>query len=785
VPITARVPAGHYRLFFEFGVMNRDGEFLRLSALPGEAARLSSSRIARRLGEENLTFEKKIVLPMVRIGEAAPPKMPWALLFDREVHGVKGVVPDEDRRAWALNFRNRLHSRPIYPKGRYDLEPGFPSLAYESVNIDYPLAPRSGELTVRVTGPDGKTVDLGTAPFAALTRWGATTRTGRFRYDFDRYGEYRIVMKGWVRDAYGNRFDGGGTYRIWIAERITFGTFPSNPYEVGQTFLSAVGVVPAVPAKVTLTIEHYPDSDVNRKTTFRTAGVANGLGAFVAPRRYVFPSPGEYRARMEAEYVDPEGRLWLGSLWSANVVAPKDSVMVAHGNAGYMENGIFHATAPRFSLGTAGNAREGKIQFVYYPFHAGDVLYMPSTMDHKNWIFPLLTVEFLDRFVPYGGSLGDLSAYPLRPTTPSGDSPFCFPEEIDRLAYYYADGWRPGVCGRHVVGTAQMMNSYWSVSPSLMGRQMHASANGDLPGDIYRFTGGAVYRDLKTGKNHYAIYVATGAITAATDLDNRVTAPCQEPLLRMNGRAHYLLLGGAVLPVPGMVLAEGGQVPVGGHANPAVPARLESVVTTPSGRELRYHQKANRLGQFPRGRYRASLDEPGAWRVRHRLAYAGKTGDVLGSEDGEYSFYVIPAEADRVYELPLDLPPISRIGPGQVVRLSGAVPAGVRDGLLHYTVISPGVILDEGTLPVMDGVFCYEFDPWETGRRVPFYDTSDYLTGEPTLSDTVVITLFLEGRRRDGTNVYAHRTVAMRGSTVINLPSAKRKHPTPPSARKH
>ena len=771
VPVTSGIPDGFYRLFFEFGVTDRNGNFLRLDSLPGVAAGKGIGRSGYKVSmDENLVFEKKIVLPMVKIGKPAAPRMPWALLFDTEIHGVRGVVPEEERGQWALNARNRLGGRPIYPRGKYNLEPGFPGLAYHTLNIEYPLNCRSGEVSVQVTDPDGETVDLGTASFVALTTWGATTRTGKFLHDFKKYGEYRIRMKGWILDAYGNRYTGGGTYRIWIAERITFGTFPSLPYEVGRGFLHAAEVVPPVPAKVTLSIDFYPYSDPKQKEVFSTTGKANRLGMFVAPRRYVFKHPGEYFSRMEAEYVDPGGRLWIASLWGANVVAPKESSMIAHGNTGYILNGMYIQSRPRYSLGVAGSVRGYKNFFLNYPFLNGDVLYVPSTMDHMNSIYPGLTMEFRNGFVPYGGELGKQPVYPLQPTTTTGHSPFCFPEQINRMAYMYADGWRPGVSGRHVIATAQMMNSYWSVSPSLLGRQMHTSPNGDLPGDFYRFTGGLVYRDLETGKAHYAIYASMGVVTSTGDMNNRVVAPCTEPLLRMNGRDHYLFLGGGIVPVPGMTMIQGGRIPSGGSANPPVPADLETTLVSPSGRKFNYKQKASWIGVFSRGHETLTIvDEPGVWFVRQKLSYQGKTGDVLGSEDGEYCFYVLPADKEKAFDLVLDLPPISRVKPKDIVRLSGVLPEDVVDGTLHYTTISPGLIIEEGTSPVVSGTFCYEFDPWETGKRISFFDTVDILTGRPILCDTVVFNLFLDGRRADGTRVFGHRVVAMRGDKVINV----------------
>jgi hypothetical protein len=172
--------------------------------------------------------------------------------------------------------------------------------------------------------------------------------------------------------------------------------------------------------------------------------------------------------------------------------------------------------------------------------------------------------------------------------------------------------------------------------------------------------------------------------------------------------------------------------------------------------------------------------------VRQKLSAGGKTGDVLGSEDGEYCFYVLPADRQRSFELDLDLPPISRVRAGKTVRLAGELPPDVVKGVLHYTAISPGLIVEEGHGPVAKGTFCYEFDPWETGKRIPFFDTVDHLTGRPVLSDTVVFNLFFDGSRADGSHVYGFRVVAMRGDQVVAVKTEEPPGgPSHPHARNH
>ncbi|MHC5081387.1 MAG: hypothetical protein ACYTHN_20475, partial [Planctomycetota bacterium] len=151
-----------------------------------------------------------------------------------------------------------------------------------------------------------------------------------------------------------------------------------------------------------------------------------------------------------------------------------------------------------------------------------------------------------------------------------------------------------------------------------------------------------------------------------------------------------------------------------------------------------------------------------------KLSFKGKTGDVLGSGDGEYTFFVAPREKKDHFELEVELPTFSRVEPGRAVKISGVLPEAVADGTLHYSTITPGFILEEGSIPAAFGGFTYLFDPWETGKRLPFFDTVDHLTGRPCLSDTVIINLFFEGTKENGEKIYGTKVLVMRGNMVIN-----------------
>ncbi len=774
------VPEGNYRFQVQIGVVDNAGYLNRFEELPSiiRALQPVSKDVHFRKyiqPEESLVFVKKNYLPMVRIGSPAAPRLPWALIMDREVHGVRGIVPEEEKSEWGLNFRNRLGGRPIYPRGWYNFEPGLPSLAYERLNVHHRMNWRSGEVAVSVTDPDGLFYDLGKAGFLTATRWGASTRTGKFLFPCMKYGKYTVSMKGYLYDEYGNAFTGGGTYVFWVAERITFGTFPSQPYEVGQGFQGAVEVVPPVPAEMKITVEHYPYSDPARKDTFTVAGKALPYGLYAPDRTYVFKEPGEYFSHIEGTYTDPEGRLWMGSTYGACVAAPKDSLLLAHGRGYFMANGQVLRDDPRYADIGEGDLENNIEQYLFYPYHSGDVMYVASTMDFKNQIYPLLTMEFRDGLVPYGPSYSfDPKQTPIFSLHSRGWNSHCYPEGIEKTAYFYTDSWRPGVNGRHVVGDGLMMNTYWPTSPSILGNQNHVCQNGDLPGDFYKFTGGVVYRDLRSNVNRYAIYSSFGVVIPKGSNANRVVEFGKEPLFSLCGRDHYMFLGGGVLPVPGLCLIEGGRAPAGGACNPPVPATLDSEIESPSGKVHAFKLQANLIGIFPRGlEYTAPLTEPGIWKARHKLRYGGREGDVLGTGAGEYPLYVLPSDRSRIVDFSIESPPMFKIRPDEELRLHGVVPPEVVEGEIHYTTVSPGLIMDFGSRKLVSGRFVYKFFPKEMSYCYSFYDYMNYMSGKPELCDTVVITMFLEGKNGKGEKVFGTRMVVLRGETVMNFPPAR------------
>lgn len=169
----------------------------------------------------------------------------WVLLWDYNSNGYRGVVAQEDQSRVAISPRHIMHDDVVLPrfdsKGAvigYSLEPYFLMDGIDPQR-NIPWRYDRGEWSVKVTSPDGSTVDLGTAKFVAKRGNGATTRNAKFTsWRPPAYGRYVVEATGWIEDIWGNRYEGGGKYSFWIAKRMTLATatFQGQAYNVGNRY---------------------------------------------------------------------------------------------------------------------------------------------------------------------------------------------------------------------------------------------------------------------------------------------------------------------------------------------------------------------------------------------------------------------------------------------------------------------------------------------------------------------------------------------------------------------
>jgi hypothetical protein len=85
---------------------------------------------------------------------------------------------------------------------------------------------------------------------------------------------------------------------------------------------------------------------------------------------------------------------------------------------------------------------------------------------------------------------------------------------------------------------------------------------------------------------------------------------------------------------------------------------------------------------------------------------------------------------------------------------------------VHYTVVMPGAVLDQGDLTVTRGQFNYYFNPADLHNRAQTYDVTDRTTGKPVLGDVVHLTLFSAEKTADGQTYHSFQRVIVRGNQV-------------------
>ncbi|MBI4787133.1 MAG: hypothetical protein HY782_08825 [Chloroflexi bacterium] len=765
------LPPGIYRVRLDFGVSVAKRNY----DLNGDA-------FAKRGFPQGRPTESYVYSPPIRAdgkhvsgrvvdAAAIKPRVPWVILGNYNSNGYRGVVADEDAANFALSVRNLIPDEvilPLYDDNNkplaYSLEPQFPADTIDArSNIPWDFA--KGELSIQVTGPDGKTNDLGTAPFVGKAgQWPTTKKPAFTAWRPPSYGLYTVKATGWLADIWGNRYEGGGTYQFWIAKRMTLATatFQGQAYPVGNRYGRDIGFAPAVPADVSVTATLYVNSDPKNAKTISYTGKASPAGLFGAAQGMVplpFDAPGEYHAVVLAKYTDADGHLWVSTMRHAGVVYPDDSPIVAHGKKLNVKGKLVDRgdTTVEGWVDTTNNVNH--LEHINYPYLSGDVLLIASEQQGANKIEPVLTYEMKNNPAPYDAQLQNIGATNVRLQTSNGYSPHQFPEYITDWAYYYAGAPRPGFMSRFLVGEDGVRAPYWPTSPNSFGGQINASVNGDLPGDIYRLIGGVVVRKSNAAPM-YAGYLSSGFILPKGTNHNRVIAAGSEDLIGSTGdKARFFLVGLR----PGMVYETGTAFAPAVQIDPIVPATITFTMKYPDGRQVVAQGVGDSFGGFV-GKERWTLDLPGIYQYTLEGEWQGNKGYMPGLPKTGGEFYVVekqpPANATG---LSLNLPNQSTFPVTSTLTIRGN--SGAR--YVYYAAVTPGAALLQGRVPVNGGKFEYVFNPAEVNKVASTYDIKNLVTGRPQISDVVQLTFFSQETTPTGTPYHSFVRLIIRGNTVI------------------
>lgn len=729
-------------------------------------------------------------------------KLLWTLFYQTPSDGTRGIMPDEDRHQAALSNRVRFDSSTlILPPGSYPLEPTLLNQMANATDVTVtPLIPLrfpSGQLQATITRPDG-TVDnlpelpiaqnrLSGAPFGAQTpgyNYRLTTLDPVYTgYAFDQLGHYIIHLTGSVEDVYGNRYTGGGTYRVLIADLLdtTPGVLQGTPFYTGDALFIGGRIAPAVPAEVTIRSIFYPvDGGDAVEQTF--TGVANSDGYFALSNESLrFDVPGEYRIDYEAHYTDSTGRLWAGSLGSAGIVASPEGSFVARGARG-MPGLTEYSDLYRPAWFTTTQYPPNDLPLdlppiLYFPYHNGDIAVIPDGAE--GGLFPLLQVQDLD---------GDYSDWLLqnRPDYQSttglslpdlaltGALPiFIAP---DNRSYAYISAARPDLTVRQLVMSqdSPALTAHWQNDDPLNG-QIGAGVAGPRPGDYIFLFGGMVVHNDVINLHETAAYASLAIVTDATDSGGVYPAYSGVSLIPNSNIDLFFHPTGVQ---PGQVLTVGDTLAIAGQVAPTLPSDVAVTITSPSGTTQQFTGTSNPIGYFYDPTSNVAVTDPGIWTVNIAVVPSGQSstgaleqpwpvGGLPGVIDGTFQVYVVPqdsvplawAEGEQVE---------MAMSPGTPYSFNLLAPDGWSDFLAFYTVRTASYVLETGALPLSGSTLNYQYNPARLSQQFPNLEAGNQGTGSAG-SDVVTVTFAITGLDGNGAPNIRTRTFTLLHDRLVSI----------------
>jgi hypothetical protein len=747
-------------------------------------------------------------LPLVLdVGGVTEAHLVWSLFQDNPSDGSRGVLADEDKSAYALS--NRVHfDSPTYilppylgATGEplaYPIEPYLLNIMPNAYGTSAPpLIPfffPGGRLIARITRPDGQVDDLGssaifqnrlsTIALDEQTLFGAESPIDEYRlttlnnsftdYVFQQYGLYKINLTGNLEDIYGNKYDGGGTYQVLVAEPLDIlpGALPGTPFEVGNSFNASLHISPGAAADVTITAHIYP-LDGSKAIEHIIKGVANRAGYFYA-EGFTFDIPGEYVIDYEVRYTDADGRLWAGSQRSAGVIANPDGAIIAHGQRG-LDN-VDNSLSPAWfntKQYLAGN--KTITPRLNYPYHSGDVAWIDQ--GHAGQIKPIVQVQDMkgdyatwlaNKFPTYaaadGSSLQKLAVEGELPLMSAG---------LPANVYSYVSAVEPGLTARQFVegGTEGGLPTYWDSDDPYNG-QSGAGLNGDRAGDYVFLFGGAVTRgDVSDSSIYGALAVVMDGQTDS--LGTRIYPPYRGEAGGPNGGALFQVRGQDVNMFfhptavrPGDVLNMGDTLSIAGQVAPTLASEVNVTITSPSGQLHQFDSVANAIGYFYDPKQDFAVDEPGVWTVAINVRHEGETsagkiepppptGTVLGAQGGHFQVFVLPADST----------PLEWNDPRSDIAVPAAVPYNFNFPLpedwtnvqVYHVVTTPGYLLDESPLRPSGRSFSFQYNPTNLNKFFPNLENNGQGVGA-SASDVVTLTFVATGVDANGTLQVRSRT---------------------------
>jgi hypothetical protein len=185
--------------------------------------------------------------------------------------------------------------------------------------------------------------------------------------------------------------------------------------------------------------------------------------------------------------------------------------------------------------------------------------------------------------------------------------------------------------------------------------------------------------------------------------------------------------------------------------------------------------EADSIGMFAKPEGVLRLTEPGAYAVEASVSFNGKTGGAYGSVGKPYYQFVAAPYGPEL--LSVNLPAYGRYSPTETLPIELNISDEVRDPVITWLVMCPGIIMDKGRQALDDHTFTYRFSATDFAMQFPNYQVANAETGAPTLAKSTFLTFFVEGRNAAGERVHDIRYVMLRKDRMYA--PKERSHPSP------
>jgi len=772
-------------------------------------------------GEPSFHLSTVHAAAQITIGTSNKPRLFAALLLNDLSNGSRGVVSIEDKDRFGISGHivsnsDRFVLSPGIGKTNaeraYNLEPFIPLTGFS--NKMWMGPPKtlfkfpSGNLSISIKYPDGSTSNLGSAPFrgpylqkatsfmgdqwsansnAPDNHFGLTTHNKAFNVTFDQYGKHTVSLDGDIEDIYGRSYDISGNYEVYVAETLDleFGTFPSTPFEVGDSFSPAVIVQPGIPADVEIKIKHLPNSDSKLAETKTILGTANRFGYFMpkSGEGFKFLTSGEYRVDYNVSYKDASETLWMGSRSWGSVVETPGSPIVAHGNRGSESNS---ETRQWYNMEDTNNDQNAHF---FLPYQTGDIAWMNNSTTWNAAMTNVVTLEDTSGAISSLGrqqtdlGKGQMLLKSSNGITPASQSipPFLIPDnDTNHWGYYYSGIGRPGVSVREFVGTQKSSNGYWRFDTKY-NLQLGNGFKGDRTNDFKFMFGGAVYRAPSDDFSYYGAYGSLWVLLPDEDVTGgRIMPPFQAAANGPSGGPIMTLKGEEVDIFyhpqgvrPGSILEIGDTASFSGQVAPTLPSDVSIKITTPSGIQKTIGGQANKVGYFYDPALDFKIEEPGVYDVEVLVTHSGMTsagqveppfpsGGILGGNGKSFKFYAVTKESKTAQ---LKSPNLTKLPNSLELNFELGSKNGNEMTGMYQTTVMPGFLLEHSSGTSMQ----YAYNATELNKFFPNLDLDSGENIRKNGADTVTFSFLLTGLDSNGFPVYEARQILLQGEDLYLL----------------